>query len=291
MGERRILRFQSRRVRLFDRGPVLCTLTLTDGTAGPRRRVGRVPPRRLLLCDGHLSGIRLPQSALDGRHCALEGVAMNVLVTGAAGFIGSHLTRLMLSEGHAVTAVLSSSTPTGRIHDLLPRLAIIACDVRDRLEIQRRLSDAPPDVCIHLAWRGWSGPSLAAEENLTSLAGSLEFLRAMADIGCPRFVGVGTCFEYEPQSAPMAEVTATLPRDLYGVCKHALSVAAQKTADITRMQVAWARVFLVYGPHDDERRLVPSVALALIRGEVAKTTLGEQVRDVLHVGRRVSHLG
>jgi nucleoside-diphosphate-sugar epimerase len=208
---------------------------------------------------------------------------MNVLVTGAAGFIGSHLTRLMLSEGHAVTAVLSSSTQTKRIQDLLPRLTIIACDVGDRIEIQRRLCDAPPDVCIHLAWRGWSGPSLAAEENLTSLAASLEFLRAMADIGCPRYVGIGTCFEYEPQSAPMSEVTPTLPRDLYGVCKHALSVAAQKTADITRMQVAWARVFLVYGPHDDERRLVPSVALSLIRGEVAQTTLGEQVRDVLHV--------
>src|SRR5439155_9791071 len=73
------------------------------------------------------------------------------------------------------------------------------------------------------------------------------------------------------------------PSDLYGVCKHSLSIVAQALMPVARMSVAWARVFLVYGPFDDERRLVPSVVQSLIRNAPAKMTVGEQVRDVVHV--------
>jgi nucleoside-diphosphate-sugar epimerase len=51
----------------------------------------------------------------------------------------------------------------------------------------------------------------------------------------------------------------------------------------TTTALAWARLFYLYGPGEDRRRLVPSVALALLRGEPARTTPGEQRRDFLHV--------
>ena len=88
----------------------------------------------------------------------------------------------------------------------------------------------------------------------------------------------------------MSESTPLHPTDLYGVCKYSLSKAAEALAPIAGMSVAWARVFLVYGPSDDARRLVPSLALSLIRGEPARLTLGEQVRDVLHVEDAASAL-
>jgi nucleoside-diphosphate-sugar epimerase len=49
------------------------------------------------------------------------------------------------------------------------------------------------------------------------------------------------------------------------------------------LSVAWARLFLVYGPHEHPLRLVPSVTRALLAGQPAPCTLGEQRRDVLHV--------
>lgn len=208
---------------------------------------------------------------------------MNVLVSGAAGFIGSHLVRLLLEAGHNVTAIIGANTNTWRVTDILARLRRIECDISDRAHIERALGTEVPDVSIHLAWRGWSGPSLTAEENLSSLAASLEFLRAVSQLGCRRFVGVGTCFEYDVSSGPLLESTPLRPRDLYGFCKQALSAATAELARTGKMDVAWSRVFLVYGPYDDERRLVPSVTLSLLRGQRARTTLGDQLRDLLHV--------
>jgi UDP-glucuronate decarboxylase len=217
------------------------------------------------------------------RQGALESLAVKLLLTGATGFIGSHLARLLISSGESVTAIVKPSSTRWRIADVADSLRILEGDLGDRALLAKRLSEDVPDVCIHLAWHGWSGPSLTAEENLSSLAASLELLRAVADAGCRRFVGVGTCFEYDTSGGMLSETTPAHPGDLYGVSKHSLWMAAQAVSPIAKMEVAWARVFLVYGPFDDERRLVPSLALSLIRGEAAKTTPGEQVRDIMHV--------
>jgi nucleoside-diphosphate-sugar epimerase len=213
----------------------------------------------------------------------VEGVGVKVLLTGASGFIGSHVARLLVASGESVTAILKPSSDRWRIADLEKSLRVLDCDLGDRACLREPLAQDPPDVCIHLAWHGWSGPSLTAEENLSSLAASLELLRALADAGCRRFVGVGTCFEYDTAAGMLSETTPSAPADLYGVCKHSLWMAARALSPVAKMEVAWARVFLVYGPFDDERRLVPSLAVSLIRGEPARTTPGEQIRDVIHV--------
>jgi nucleoside-diphosphate-sugar epimerase len=208
---------------------------------------------------------------------------MTVLLTGATGFIGSHLVRLLVAQGQDVVAIIKPSSSRWRIADVDHAIRVVECDLNDRDAIKRAFPGDGPDVCIHLAWHGWSGPSLTAEENLTSLAASAELLRTLGDIGCRRFVGVGTCFEYEATDSTLSETVPARPADLYGVCKYSVSAIAQALSRVTKMQAAWARVFLVYGPADDRRRLVPSLALSLLRGEVANMTRGEQVRDVLHV--------
>ena len=208
---------------------------------------------------------------------------MRVLLTGATGFIGSEMARLLLSVGQEVQAVIHPASDPWRINDVLSSLEVIRHDLADHAAIRDRLATNPPDLCIHLAWRGWSGPSLTAKDNVSSLATSLEFLRSLADAGCRRFVGVGTCFEYDTDAGVLTEEASAQPKDIYGFFKHALSRANQYMAGLSKMEVAWARVFHVYGPFDDERRLIPSIALALLQDRTAEVTSGEQVRDFLHV--------
>ena len=204
-----------------------------------------------------------------------------VLITGAAGFIGSHLARLLIREGHEVFAILRPQADRWRLTGLEQDLVVIDGDLRALPELRDRLRAARPDVCLHLAWHGWSGTA-DAEENLSSLGVSLDLLRMMPDLSCRRFVNVGTCFEYAASDS-MTETTPLNPRELYGTCKKSLFEVAQQFSALTGVSVVTPRVFYSYGPFEDVRRLLPSVTLPLLRGEAAEVTPGAQVRDYLHV--------
>ena len=206
----------------------------------------------------------------------------NVLLTGAAGFIGSHVARLLVAEGHHVIAVIRPGADRWRLTDVESKLDVIEADLTELAAIAPRIRAKRPEICIHLAWKGWSGKA-EADANLTSLGISVELLRTMPDLECPRFVAAGTCFEYPLTSSRLAETTPLAPHDLYGVCKKSLFEVAQHFSALTGVEVATPRIFYSYGPYEDARRLVPSITRSLLGGEAAKVTPGEQVRDYLHV--------
>jgi len=97
-------------------------------------------------------------------------------------------------------------------------------------------------------------------------------------------VVAGTCAEYdwEALAEPLSERVAPLaPRGAYGAAKDQLRRELERVAAETGLSAAWARLFFLFGPGEDPRRLVPSVARALLAGEPALTSRGAQVRDYL----------
>jgi len=208
---------------------------------------------------------------------------MKVCVTGAGGFIGSHLTKLLVSLGCEVYTIVRESTDLWRIQDILTSLNILKCDLGDIKRVNAYLTEIEPELCIHLAWYAVPGKYLNGRENLESLNASLNLASHLADVGCKRFVGVGTCFEYDFSYGYLSESSPTKPLSLYAASKMALCTVLEQLSQNTGMEVAWARLFYQYGPLENERRLVPSVISSLLRGEVVKTTKGEQIRDFLHI--------
>lgn len=208
---------------------------------------------------------------------------MRILLTGVTGFIGSHLARLLVGEGHQVFAVVRPKSDRWRIQDIEPALELIVGDLERIEEIAEELERTRPDVCLHAAWRGWSGRAESAEGNVESLRASLTFARTVLEVGCPRLVVTGTCFEYEIGHEVLTEDSAVRPHDLYGACKHALHLVLEPLCRASGASLAWPRIFYTYGPYEDPRRLLPSVVRALLRGEHARTTAGAQIRDYLHV--------
>jgi nucleoside-diphosphate-sugar epimerase len=208
---------------------------------------------------------------------------LRVLLTGANGFIGSHLARRLVREGHQVMALIRPGGDTRRISDLLSALTVARCDLFATGDVSLRVEEARAEVCFHLAWCAEPGSYLSSPANIDFLASTLHLAERFADAGGRRFVGIGTCFEYDTDFGYLSETTPTAPRSLYAATKLSASLALSALAELRGMEAAWARVFYLYGPGEDERRLIPYVISSLLRNEPARLTEGRQIRDFLHV--------
>ncbi|REJ53552.1 MAG: NAD(P)-dependent oxidoreductase [Microcystis wesenbergii TW10] len=208
---------------------------------------------------------------------------MKVLITGASGFVGSHVARLLVAEGCEVHALVRESSNRWRIQDILPSMYLWQSDLVAFENMNAYLQEIKPELCIHLAWYAVPGKYLNSQENLDSIQASINLLSQLAELGCKRFVGIGTCFEYDLSLGYLSESSLTKPITLYAATKVALSTILQQFAQITEMEIAWIRLFYQYGPMEDERRLIPGIISSLLRDEVVKTTKGEQIRDFLHI--------
>jgi nucleoside-diphosphate-sugar epimerase len=149
---------------------------------------------------------------------------------------------------------------------------------------RRLVAETHPEKALHLAWYVETGRYWQARENLDCVSMSLSLAQALAEAGCSRFVGAGTCAEYDWNYGYLSEnVTPLRPRSLYGICKNATREILEVFCAQAGMGFAWTRFFLLYGPMEAKERLIPYVVLTLLKGEVARCTQAEQLRDFLHV--------
>ncbi len=208
---------------------------------------------------------------------------MRVLLTGASGFIGSHVARLALAEGHEVMALVRRGSSLHRLEGLRDGLRLLEGDLLDAPALEAPLKANVPEVCLHLAWYAEPGQYLRRHENLECLKGSLTFMRVLHEIGCRRLVIAGTSLEYESSMNVVSEMSPVHPTTLYAATKHSLFLTASNFDVDGEWSVASARIFCVYGPWEDPRRLVPFVISKLLAGEICELSRGEQIRDYSHV--------
>lgn len=208
---------------------------------------------------------------------------MRLFLTGAAGFIGSHVARLAVARGHEVCALVRSGSDPERLRGLGDGLTLVTGDLGDRAAVSRAVADAAPEAAIHAAWYAVPGKYLDAPQNVDCLEQGVSLLRALAAARCRRVVMVGTCAEYDTSRGWLHEDGPTRPDTLYSSAKLALKLVAEQVARQEGVDVAWARVFYLYGPDEPRGRMVPSAIEALLAGRRFSATLGEQVRDYLHV--------
>lgn len=208
---------------------------------------------------------------------------MKILLTGAHGFVGSHLARILLEEGAKVYAVVRPGADLSRIAELKSSVHLIRADLLEKDSVASSISAAKYDSCIHTAWYAEPGKYLHSDRNVDWVGASVHLAWMLATNGCKRMVGLGTCFEYDLTQGILSEASPLKPASLYAASKLAAGRGIESMANALDMSFAWARLFYLYGPGEDPRRLVPSVITSLLEGREAKTTFGEQVRDYLHV--------
>jgi nucleoside-diphosphate-sugar epimerase len=223
-----------------------------------------------------------PQATAESRTGAGE-TPRRILVTGAAGFIGSHVVRSLLAAGQEVGVVIRPGASLARLIDVAERLTVFPCDLATASTLRPVLVEWPPQACIHLAWYVEPGKHLTAPENVAAVTASLGLLDELIRAGCRRVVMAGTSAEYDTDPGYLREDGPLRPLTLYGSSKAALSFLARQIAADAGVDLVWARIFQVFGPYEDERRVIPALIRSLMRGEPFAASAGDQIRDYMHV--------
>ncbi len=203
-----------------------------------------------------------------------------LLITGASGFIGrACLDRLGEMEA-TIHAISSTSTPPG---DLADKALWHSCDLLrgDPLPVLR---DVRPTHLLHLAWIATPGVYWESSENHDWVEASRRLINGFARMDGRRVIVAGTCAEYDWTGGTCHEInTPLVPQGRYGRAKHQLHQWLGQFATDSGLEMAWARVFFNYGPHEPATKLTAAIINHLLAGEPADCTKGCQKRDYLHV--------
>ena len=201
-----------------------------------------------------------------------------VLLTGGTGFVGRQiLTRLLARNCDVRLVVRKPLIGVSAVEQVLVEdLFTLSHDTLKELCLDI-------DIVIHAAWYAVPSKYLTATENLSCLTGTLRLAQAAIEAGVTRFVGIGTCFEYDLSAGYLRTNTRLAPTTLYGSCKASAFLALSSLFLNNNQSFAWCRLFYLYGEGEDKRRLVPYIRARLEAGETAELTEGKQLRDYLDV--------
>jgi len=197
-----------------------------------------------------------------------------ILVTGASGFLGSHLCSGLLAAGAEVHAVSRAARTSA--HE---QLRWWQADVEDLDTTRRLVADVKPARVFHLSGLINGAPDLAlVVPTFHSLVTStINLLTAVAETGCRRFVLVGSLEE------PTENAGAACPTSPYGAAKWAASAYGRMFNQLFEVPVVIARTHMTYGPGQPTWKLIPYTILSLLKNEPPRLSSGRRPLDWVYV--------
>ncbi len=209
---------------------------------------------------------------------------MRILVTGATGFIGSHLIRRLLNDGHDVGIIIRMNSDIWRIKDIYNQLDPFRADLSDTEAVSDVIRRFKPEIVFHLAayYIVEHKPSDIIPLYNSNVLGLVNLLDAAFNTGVKLFVNTSTFFVYDGTRHSHLNIK---PVNLYANTKlhgeHACNYYAERG-----MKCITFRLFPPYGEMDNVRKFIPFVILSALNGETTelKTSLGYQKWDFTYVG-------
>ena len=208
-----------------------------------------------------------------------------ILITGGTGFVGRQVVRSLSEKNVEITLVIRKGRKNTVENIASVKKVISSQDIFAENRHWWANACKGIDAVIHAAWYVESGKYLESEKNADCLIGSLELVRGAACAKVARFIGIGTCFEYELSASRLSIQTPLKPLTTYAAAKTSLFTFSSTYLPSRGTDFVWCRLFYLYGEGEDERRLVPYIRHKISKGEVAELTDGKQIRDYMDVSQ------
>lgn len=217
-------------------------------------------------------------------------MSKRVIVSGGAGFIGSHVVDAYLKEGYQVGVI--DNLTTGRRENLNPKADFFEVDIRDKRKTKEVLADFKPDIVNHHAAQVSVRLSIADPlyDASVNIIGSLNLLQACVETNVKKFIfaSTGGAIYGEQDYYPADEQHPLRPMSAYGVGKAAFELYLQQYYLVYKLPYIALRYANVYGPRQDPHGEAGVVAIflqkMLAREAVTINGDGEQTRDFVFVG-------
>ena len=201
-----------------------------------------------------------------------------ILLTGATGFLGSHLLEAFIAEGYSVVVLKRSTSDTWRINCLKSHFAYY--DV-DKVDLRKVFSENAIDLIVHLAtlYKKFEEPEDIESMMLTNISFPSKLLVLGMKNGVKGFINTGTFFEYDCSLQPVNEQAPTKTFNFYAKTKLAFE-SILKTYS-SELCINTFKLFSPFGERDN-KKLVPLIINYALSGKELKLSEGLQKIDLIY---------
>lgn len=204
------------------------------------------------------------------------------IVTGANGFIGSAVTKYLVSQGVQVTALdMEGHNQNLPKSDLV---GYIPLDLADLKQVSNKIHKSDYDIFYHFAWAGSAGAARADTSlQLQNAQWTVECLHLAKELGCKRFVPAGSIMEHETMAASYTQGNKPGMGYIYGGGKLIAHVMCMSVAAQIGIELVWPEITNAYGVGEVSPRMVNTTIRKCIKGEAPQFTAGTQNYDFVYI--------
>ncbi|RBQ26593.1 MULTISPECIES: NAD-dependent epimerase/dehydratase family protein [Arcobacteraceae] len=208
---------------------------------------------------------------------------MKILVTGATGFIGSHLINELLKDKNNQIIATSRNIEKAKNYKWFLKVKYIPYNLDNNEKQNLFLYFDNPDIVIHLAWDGLPNYNnlIHIEKNLFN---NYRFIKNLISNGLKDISITGTCFEYGLVNGCLSEDMQTNPSNSYAIAKDSLRKFIEELNKQFEFNYKWIRLFYMYGEGQNNKSLLAQLETSIQNGDkLFNMSGGEQLRDYLPI--------
>ena len=207
-----------------------------------------------------------------------------VIITGATGFVGANLARRLLRDGHELHLLVRQGYAPWRIDQLREDVHLHAVDLADQENLERIVGSIRPEWIFHLAVHGaYSSQQDVRQIIQTNIVGTVNLVEACAKIGFDAFVNTGSSSEYGFKDHAPLEQEWIDPNSYYAVTKASATLFCRYTAHSKRLHIPTLRLYSAYGPYEEPTRLMPTLIMRGLRGDLPPLVNPDIARDYVYI--------